>query len=82
MGLYGQHVYWETEVQIYNSLLTYMSERMRSTLNESLLAEARKMKVHFPFLAQIKGRYEPVWNECLTLRVFAIPGQNLLPLGF
>lgn len=55
---------------------------MRSTLNKSLLAGARKMKVQFSFLAQIKRRYEPVWNECLTLKVFVISGQNLLSLGF
>ena len=59
-----------------------MSERIRFTLNESLLAGARKMNVQFPFLAQIKCRYEPAWNECLTLRVFPISGQNLLALGF
>lgn len=55
---------------------------MRSTLNKSLLAGARKMKVQFSFLAQTKCRYEPVWNECLTLKVFVISGQNLLSLGF
>lgn len=55
---------------------------MRSTLNKSLLAGARKMKVQFSFLAQIKCRYEPVWNECLTLKVFVISGKNLLSLGF
>lgn len=82
MGLYGQYPYWETEVQIYNSHLIYMSERMRSTPNELLLAGARKMKAQFPFLAQIKCRYEPFWNGCLTLRVFAISGKKLLSLGF
>lgn len=55
---------------------------MRSTLPELLPAGARRMKLQFPLLAQIKCRYEPVWNECLTLGVFAISGQNLFSLGF
>lgn len=74
MGLYGQHPYWETEVQLYSTHLTYMSEGIRSTLNVLLLAGARKMKVQFSFLAQIKCRYKLVWNGYLTLRVFAVSG--------
>lgn len=76
----GPH--WEAKAQLYNSLLTYMRERMKSTLPELVPAGARRMKLQFPLLAQIKCRYEPVWNECLTLGVFAISGQNLFSLGF
>lgn len=76
----GPH--WEAKAQLYNSLLTYMRERMKSTLPELVPAGARRMKLQFPLLAQIKCRYEPVWNECLTLGVFAISEQNLFSLGF
>lgn len=55
---------------------------MRPTLPELVPAGARRMKLQFPPLAQIKCRYEPVWNECLTLGVFAISGQNLFSLAF
>lgn len=55
---------------------------MRSTLPELVPAGARRMKLQFPSLAQIKCRYEPIWNECLTLGVFAISGQNMFSLGF
>lgn len=68
MGLYGQYLYCETEFQISRSetdqqkisSFTYKSEKMRSTLNKSGLARPMKMKVKFPFPAQIKCRYEPV----------------------
>lgn len=55
---------------------------MRSILPELVPAGARRMKLQFLLCAQIKCRYERVWNESLTLGVFAISGQNLFSLGF